>query len=230
MNAAHLTSEGVLDGSGPGSCGSCGSCHAEGVRGTAVERTDRLYSTACPPHYPHIVPHPAVAPDVCFFITCCYSNSCNTSSSHHIVPHPALLLHPPAGLQNLWQSGLWRELAGSVPPSASASSASSPAPDSSATALATAGPLGCERLLTCPELPQPDGTPEYGLRRGLLSAMLQLTVPQEASRGGGLGWAAEQGEEARGAALRVARWRHSAVPPSPLGPHKKERPRPPDHQ
>lgn len=60
------------------------------------------------------------------------------------------------GLKHLWESGKWRELVGGG-----------------------SGDLGASQLLACPRLPAPDTDPQYGLRRGLMEAMLRLSVTRE---------------------------------------------------
>ncbi len=66
------------------------------------------------------------------------------------------------GLKHLWESGKWRELVGGG-----------------------SADLGASQLLACPRLPAPDTDPQYGLRRGLMEAMLRLSVTREVSREGG---------------------------------------------
>ncbi|GLC70389.1 hypothetical protein PLESTF_000967700 [Pleodorina starrii] len=62
------------------------------------------------------------------------------------------------GLEHLWRSGRWRELVGG----------------------GSSHPLAASQLLTAPPLPAaPDSDPQYGLRRGLMEAMLRLSVTRE---------------------------------------------------
>ncbi|KXZ52377.1 hypothetical protein GPECTOR_9g421 [Gonium pectorale] len=62
------------------------------------------------------------------------------------------------GLEHLWRSGKWREVVGCASPDT---------------------PLPASQLLEAPALPGLDSDPHYGLRRGLLEAMLRLGVTRE---------------------------------------------------
>jgi hypothetical protein len=80
---------------------------------------------------------------------------------------PALVPAAVVGLQELWESGSWQQMVGQDGFSSSSSGSSSGSP-----------------VLQCPKLDHAAmAEPGAGVKRGLLEALLQLSMPQEVGSG-----------------------------------------------